>query len=324
MGSFGTRWHQDCNADPRVEKHHRFIRRDYNANPGVEICGSTQLRESSRPGSITTSHPHPMLLEAGWLLIMAWWDRDGWLNFVFLGDGIPDGTNHHEKLGLERIWCPSQFTMPDTAGTSHDRACNNTDTRSSQPNRASCTPDFSYPLVSSTSFSSASPISLFLIHISTIIAEHTVKSSLSISPWHDHELTPSTAYTEYSIHRVQHPPKIVCLPFFLIIASWPLNVASASSVPPYTIDCRQPALYESWNVTSPCHIPRVASQLSDEESLSTGRAVHRPPPSTRPISLNHGLHVYIQTHSITASNFARSRAPSTPPNSLNHRLQVYL
>ena len=36
--------------------------------------------------------------------------------------------------------------------------------------------------------------------------EHKVKSSLSISPCHHHELTLSTAYTEYSIHRVQHTP----------------------------------------------------------------------------------------------------------------------
>ena len=45
------------------------------------------------------------------------------------------------------------------------------------------------------------PPSLFLIHNSTIIAEHKVKSSLSISPCHDHELTLST-----SIHQVQHTP----------------------------------------------------------------------------------------------------------------------
>jgi len=44
------------------------------------------------------------------------------------------------------------------------------------------------------------PPSLFLVHNSTIIAEHKVKSSLSISPCHDHELTLSTAYTEYSTH----------------------------------------------------------------------------------------------------------------------------
>jgi len=56
----------------------------------------------------------------------------------------------------------------------------------------------------------------------TVIAENKVKSTLSGSPCHDHELklstpytgytiqrvqhTPSTSYTEYSIHRVQHTP----------------------------------------------------------------------------------------------------------------------
>jgi hypothetical protein len=78
-----------------------------------------------------------------------------------------DGGNHHEKLGLTRISCASQYTIPDTAatspdtaGTSPDPADNNTDMRSSKPNQASRTPDFSYPLVSSISFSSSSPISL--------------------------------------------------------------------------------------------------------------------------------------------------------------------
>jgi len=112
-----------------------------------------------------------------------------------------DGGNHHEKLGLRRISCANQCTVPDTAGMSPDPACNHTNRKSSEPLQASRTPDFSNPLVSSTSFSSSSPISLLLVHNSTIIAEHNVKSSLSISPCHDHELTPSTAYTEYSIHH---------------------------------------------------------------------------------------------------------------------------
>jgi len=125
-----------------------------------------------------------------------------------------DGENHHEKLGLERISCASQFTIPNTMGTSPDPECNFMDTRFSQPNQASRTHDFSYLLVSSTSFSSSSPISLFLVHISNIITEHKVKLSFSISPCHDHELTPSTAYTEYSIHRVQHTPSTQdCLSF---------------------------------------------------------------------------------------------------------------
>jgi len=82
--------------------------------------------------------------------------------------------NHHEKLGLKRISCASQLTIADTAGNSPDRAWNYTDTRSSQPNQASCTLDFSYLLVFTISFPS-SPISLFLVHNSTIILEHKVK-----------------------------------------------------------------------------------------------------------------------------------------------------
>jgi len=81
--------------------------------------------------------------------------------------------------------------------------------------------------------------------------------------------TLSTAYIKYSIHRVQHTPCTAstqdCLfPFILMIMSWPLNVASASSVPPYTIDCHQSARHVSSKVKSPCHIPTFASQLTDE------------------------------------------------------------
>jgi len=105
----------------------------------------------------------------------------------------------------------------DTRSSQPNLACNYTDTSSSQPNQVSRTPDFSCLLVSSTSFSSSSPISLVLMYNSTIIAEHNVKSTLSISPCHDHDWTPSasihrvqhtpsTAYTEYSIHEVQHTP----------------------------------------------------------------------------------------------------------------------
>ena len=113
-----------------------------------------------------------------------------------------DGGNHHEELGLKRISCVSQFTIPDTAGTTPNPACKNTNTRSSIPNQASRTPDFTYLLVSSIF------VPIFIPHLSfsTIITEHKVKSSLPISPCHDHELTLSTACTEYSIHRVQHTP----------------------------------------------------------------------------------------------------------------------
>jgi len=137
---------------------------------------------------------------------MAWRDREGPLNFVFLGDGRVeddkerDEGNHHENQGVERISCARQFTIPDTAGTSTDLACIITDRRSSQPNLPSHTPDFSNVLISSTLFTSSSPMSLFLVNNSTIITEHNVKSSLAISPCRDHELTPSPAYSEYNIH----------------------------------------------------------------------------------------------------------------------------
>ena len=116
---------------------------------------------------------------------------------------------HHEKLGLKTISWACQCIIPDTPITTPNTGCNYTDTRSSQPNQASSTPDSSYPLVSSTSFSYLSHISLILVHNSIIIAEPTVELSLSISLCHDHELTVRTVYAKYSIHRVQHSPSTV-------------------------------------------------------------------------------------------------------------------
>ena len=109
-----------------------------------------------------------------------------------------DRGNHHETLGLEKISCASIFTIPKTAGMSPDPVGNNTNPRSPKPHHASCTPDCSGPLVCFILFSSLSPISLFLVHTSNIIAEHKVESSLSISPCHDQESTPSTG-----LHQVQ-------------------------------------------------------------------------------------------------------------------------
>ena len=117
-----------------------------------------------------------------------------------------DEADYHKKLGLKRISCASHCTILNTAGTMSDLTITITDTHFFSPYQVSRTPDVSYPLVSSTPFSSLSPISLFLVHNSTIIAERIVKSSLPISPFHDHELTLSTAYTEYRIHWVQHTP----------------------------------------------------------------------------------------------------------------------
>jgi len=132
-----------------------------------------------------------------------------------------DGGNDHEKWGLRRVSCATEFTILYLAGMNPDLVWNNSDTRSSEPNLASRIPNFSYPLVSSISFSHSSPIPLFLIHNSAIIAQHKVKSSLCISLCNDHELTPScsiyrvqhtpsAAYTKCSIHPVQNTQSAAC------------------------------------------------------------------------------------------------------------------
>jgi len=142
--------------------------------------------------------------------------------------------------------------------------------------------------------------------------EHKVKSSLSISPCHHHELTLSAAYTEYSIHRVQNTPRMVCRPFILTISSWPLNVASAPAVPPYWSTATSQFSIWASKVKSPCHFPMVASKLTDELS-----------PGTPSIDR---LQVLVQSSSITASKciskLAQSRPPRASPNSLNHGLRV--
>jgi len=103
-----------------------------------------------------------------------------------------------------------------------------------------------------------------------------------------------------------------------------MNVASASGVPPHTIDRHQPALHESSMVKSPCHIPTVASWLTDERSFSTRRAVHRLPPSTRPNSLNYGLQVHLQSHSNTASKCISKLARLHLPTSHHRGLEVHI
>jgi len=119
-----------------------------------------------------------------------------------------DERNHHEKLGLGRISCASQFTMPDTAGTTPNPAGNNTNMRSSTPNQGSHTPDFLCPLVSCISFPSLSPIPLSLSSSqNTKLSQPSLSLHAMMISWHWVQHTPSTAYTEYSIHRVQHTPR---------------------------------------------------------------------------------------------------------------------
>jgi len=154
-------------------------------------------------------------------------------------------------------------------------------------------------------------------------------------------MTWSWVDTEHSLHQVQHPPKIDCLPFIRMIMYWPLYFASAPSLPPYMIDCHQPALHESWRVKLPCYIPSVTSWVSDQYSHSSRWTIHWQPVGTRQNShdyglqvrmsmatkcisklgwvwssnsLDQGLHVYLQIHLITPSMFTWWWPPRVSPS----------
>jgi len=116
-----------------------------------------------------------------------------------------DTGTHHEKPGLEelgvwvnspspigQVWVPIRWAITPLQGLPNP-------IRQVVPLISHIR---SYPAYHSHLY----PPSLLLAHNSTIIAEHKVKSSHSICPCHDHELTRCAACTEYSVHRIQHNP----------------------------------------------------------------------------------------------------------------------
>jgi len=212
-------------------------------------------------------------------LITAWKDREGWLNFMFSGDSrVEDDKERNERrlgkssweTGTQKISLTRKFTVPNTPGTSPVPAGDNTNTWSSKLHHAWCTPDFSYPLVSSVAFPSSFSISLSRPHLNhyhknTLLSNPSLCLYSMIMSWHWVQHIPNTAFTVYSIHQVLHTLSIastqvcLCSLWFSWITSWPLNVASASSMPPYIIDRHQTALHVGSKVTSHCHFPTVRS-----------------------------------------------------------------
>jgi hypothetical protein len=86
---------------------------------------------------------------------------------MFVGDGRVEDEKESggEEMGqiimrnseIREFPVEVNLLIPNSAGPSPNPACNDTVTRSSQNNQASRTPDFSYPLIFSTLFSSSSP-----------------------------------------------------------------------------------------------------------------------------------------------------------------------
>jgi len=218
------------------------------------------------------------------------------------------------------------------AGTSLDPLCNNTDTRSShpnhewnytdrrssQPNQASRTPDFSFSLISSESFPSSSPISLFLLHNSTIIAEHRVKSSRSISPCHDDELTLCT-----STHRVQHTPCTAsnqdCLSS-LHSHNYELTPQCTFNLRRASLQDQPPSAGSPWEVKGKVSLSHSHGYMLTTRWKASQHPAPRPLTASKywsklsrlrpPSSHNHGRQMHL-------SKLARSQPPSASPNSLN-------
>ena len=135
--------------------------------------------------------------------------------------------------------------------------------------------------------------------------QHTPSTAYTEYSIHRVQHTPSAAYTEYSIHRVLHQPSFVSLPFIVTITSWPWNVASASHVPPL-YDRPPPA-------TSPWELKRKVSLLHSHHCELTNWW----------IALQHPAHL-LSTPSKYSFTLARSWLPSASSSSLDYILQVHL
>jgi len=210
----------------------------------------------------------------------------------------------------------------------------------------------------SWSFVPSPLISFFLVLNSTITWEHNVQSSLSISPGHEQEITPSTAYTEYSIHRVQHTPSTAYTEYSI----YRVQHTPSTAYTKYSIHRVQHTLstaYTEYYIHRALHHPYTdclplpaslssrsrpcCTQFSSFPKLQHNQWIESqllwrlplilpppdwPPPSTAPISLDHGLQVHRQTRLITIFEsilkFTWWWPPSVSPLSLDHNLQVYL
>jgi len=116
-----------------------------------------------------------------------------------------------------------------------------------------------------------------------------------IMSWHGVKHTPSTASTQHclsSIHYHDHKLTPEC--------------SFSSGVPPYMIDRHQRAPHQSSKLMSPCHIPMIASKLTDELRRCTRLTIYRLPASTRPNSHDYVFEVHVQASTVMSSKFAWS------------------
>ena len=136
--------------------------------------------------------------------------------------------------------------------------------------------------------------------------------------WHNHPPRHSLAnrfkllpFVQSSIPGMAYSSRIVFPLFILAFTRWPLNVASASGLPPDIIDLHQPALYDRTQVESAGYIPMDVSYCN---LLMNGVSAPSMPPINR-------LRVLLQFRSIMASKcfsqLTQSGPQSADPGSHN-------
>jgi len=178
--------------------------------------------------------------------------------------------------------------------------------------------------------------------------KHTPSTAYTEYSIHRVQHTPSTAYTEYSIHRVQHTTQD-CLTS-LYSHDYELTPECRISFRRASLQDRLPSASSPWELNSKVTLSyshvcdstnwwiesqHPARRPSTGSKYSFNLARSRPPKWNSilarlrpPCSHDLGLQVYLQTHSIMISEciskFYRSQPPSVSPNTLDYRHQVHL
>jgi len=207
----------------------------------------------------------------------------------------------------------------------------------------------------SWSFLTSPHISHLLVLNSTIVVEHKVKSSLPISPCHDQELTPSTAYTVYCIIRwstVSRTQRVSHLSAdhdvlnslhsssYELTNEWSHSSCCASLLNNCLQIDRLLVFHQSHSITASKCITNLDQSQPPSISLNShdhGHQVNHKFLSItfpmciyilaplRPPRLNdHSLQVQLQTRSITGFKCIYKLASLRPPSSNDHGLQVHL
>jgi len=240
---------------------------------------------------------------------MAWRDREGWLNFVFLGDGRvehkkeraeeirEDGGNHHEKLGLRE--CRVRVNRPSPIHQVRVSIRRELTPMRGLPNPIrqvvplispirSYPPSHSHLHRPSLSFSSTTQSS----SQNTKLSHPSLNLLDMIMRWHRVQHTPSTASTQdcvFSLHSLDYK----------LTREWSFSFRRTS------LHDRLPSASSPWELK----VKVTLSHSHGCELTNWWRESHHP--VLRP-----------STASKYSFNLARSLTPIGSPNSLDHGLQV--